>query len=158
MPFISSPIKPSWKEATVDTLLDFSSQGWRHDLLSFLFSPRDKELIQSIPLCGKPVEDALVWPFTPTGSYTVKSGYRFLHKSRSLDIREYHSDENKLWKKVTVVTTVMRNQRMCFMRFGRAHPFLRLGLSLVHGKVWILVRVFQASKIWWKQLLRKGRT
>nr|POF13380.1 hypothetical protein CFP56_38409 [Quercus suber] len=100
MPFISSPIKPGWEEATVDTLLDFSSQGWRHDLLSLLFSPRDKELILSIPLCGKPVEDALVWPFTPTGSFTVKSGYRFLHNSRSLDFGEYHPEENNLWKKV----------------------------------------------------------
>ncbi|KAK7838397.1 hypothetical protein CFP56_019860 [Quercus suber] len=63
-------------------------------------NPRDKELILSVPLCGKPMEDALVWPFTPTGSYTVKSGYRFLHNSRSLDIGEYHPEENKLWKKV----------------------------------------------------------
>nr|POE70401.1 hypothetical protein CFP56_61894 [Quercus suber] len=93
-------LQPGWEEATMDTLLDFSSQGWRHDLLSLLFSPRDKELILSVPLCGKPMEDALVWPFTPTGSYTVKSGYRFLHNSRSLDIGEYHPEENKLWKKV----------------------------------------------------------
>ena len=41
-----------------------------------------------------------MWPYTPTGSYTVKSGYRFLYKSRCLDNGEYHSDDNKLWKKV----------------------------------------------------------
>ena len=100
MTFISSPIEPGWEEATMASLLDFSNQGWRHNTLSLLFSPRDKELIQSIPLCGKPVEDALVWPYTPTGSYTTKSSYRFLYKSRSLDNGEYHPDDNKLWKKV----------------------------------------------------------
>ena len=60
----------------------------------------DVELIQSIPLCGKPVDDALVWPYNPTGSYSVKSGYRFLYKARCLDSGEYHPDDNKLWKKV----------------------------------------------------------
>ena len=34
------------------------------------------------------------------GSYTVKSGYRFLYKSRSLDNNEYQPEDNTLWKKV----------------------------------------------------------
>ena len=59
------------------SLLDYSNQGWWHDTLNLLFSPRDKELIKSIPLCGKLVEDALVWPYTLTGSYIVKTGYDF---------------------------------------------------------------------------------
>ena len=82
------------------SLLDYSNQGWWHDTLNLLFSPRDKELIKSIPLCGKLVEDALVWPYTLTGSYIVKSGYRFLYKSSCLDNGEYQPDDNKLWKKV----------------------------------------------------------
>jgi len=41
-----------------------------------------------------------MWPFTPTGSYTVKFGYRFLYNSRSLDNRDYQLDDNRLWKKV----------------------------------------------------------
>ena len=84
----------------MSSLLNYSNQGWRHDTLNLLFSPRDVELIQSIPLCGKSMDDALVWPYTPTGSYSVKSGYRFLYKARCLDSGEYHSDDNKLWKKV----------------------------------------------------------
>ena len=46
------------------------------------------------------MEDVLMWPFTPTGSYTVKFGYRFLYNSRSLDNRDYQLDDNRLWKKV----------------------------------------------------------
>ena len=100
MPFISSPMVPGWEEAKVSYLLNYSNQGWWHDTLNLLFNPRDVELIQSIPLCGKSVDDALVWPYTPTRSYSVKSGYRFLYKARCLDSGEYHSDDNKLWKKV----------------------------------------------------------
>ena len=100
MPFISLLVVPGWEEAKVASLLSYSNQGWRHDTLNLLFIPRDVELIQSIPLCGKPVDDALVWPYTPTGSYSVKSGYRFLYKARCLDSGEYHPDDNKLWKKV----------------------------------------------------------
>ena len=100
LPFISSPMVLGWEEATVASLLDHSNQGWKQDSLNLLFSPRDKELINSIPLCGKPVEDVLMWPFTPSGSYTVKSGYRFLYNSRSLDNGDYQLDDNRLWKKV----------------------------------------------------------
>ena len=69
-------------------------------MLQLLFSPRDVDLIQSIPLSGKPAEDVLVWPFFPMGSYIVKSGYRFLYKSRSLDNNEYQLEDNTLWKKI----------------------------------------------------------
>ena len=100
LPFISSPMVLGWEEATVASLLDHSNQGWKQDSLNLLFSPRDKELINSIPLCGKPMEDVLMWPFTPSGSYTVKSGYRFLYNSRSLDNGDYQLDDNRLWKKV----------------------------------------------------------
>ena len=32
----------------------------------------------SIPLCRTYVEDKLIWPYTASGTYTVKSGYKFL--------------------------------------------------------------------------------
>nr|POF27193.1 hypothetical protein CFP56_08563 [Quercus suber] len=99
----TSNSEPEKKRKSIFTQIDgplIPNKRLQHDLLSLLFSPRDKELILSIRLCGKPVEDALVWPFTPTGSYTMKSSYRFLHNSRSMDFGEYHPEENKLWKKV----------------------------------------------------------
>ena len=100
LPFISSPMVLGWEEATVTSLLDDSSLGWKQDTLNLLFSQRDKELINSILLCGKLVEDVLMWPFTPTESYTVKLGYRFLYNSRTLDNGEYQPDDNRLWRKV----------------------------------------------------------
>nr|POE73187.1 putative ribonuclease h protein [Quercus suber] len=73
---------------------------WNSATLQQLFNPRDAELIHSIPLSTRPVEDVLIWPFTPTGSYTVKSGYRFLYKSQSLDNNDYQPVDNTLWKKI----------------------------------------------------------
>nr|POF26691.1 hypothetical protein CFP56_36558 [Quercus suber] len=92
-------VASGWENARVASLFDTSHQVWNLGMLQLLFNPRDVDLIQSIPLSGKPVEDVLVWPFTLTGSYIVKSGYRFLYKSRSLDNNEHQPKDNTLWKK-----------------------------------------------------------
>ena len=57
-------------------------------------------MIESIPLITIPTEDKLIWPFTPSNSYSIKSGYSFLYKSQSFDTNEYHPQNNKMWKKV----------------------------------------------------------
>ena len=49
-------------------------------MLHGLFNPKEMSLIKNIPLCITSVEDKLVWPFTVSGEYTVKSGYNFLAK------------------------------------------------------------------------------
>ncbi|KAL0002606.1 hypothetical protein SO802_016387 [Lithocarpus litseifolius] len=88
------------ENARVASLFDTSHQVWNSDTLQLIFSPRDVDLIQSIPLSSKLAEDVFVWPFTLMSSYTLKSGYRFLYKSRSLDNNEYQPEDNTLWKKV----------------------------------------------------------
>ena len=40
----------------------------------------------SIPLCHSYVEDKLVWPFTPSSTYSMKTTYRFLAKENSVNI------------------------------------------------------------------------
>ena len=53
----------------------------------------------SIPLCGSYVEDKLVWPFTPSGTYTVKPGYRFLVNENSVNSTPMNSNQNDgVWK------------------------------------------------------------
>ena len=82
------------------SLIDIASNRRHSDSFQDLFLPRDIELIESIPLSSIQAEDKLVWPFSPSGSYSVKSGYNFLYESQSFDTNEYQPKNNKLWKNV----------------------------------------------------------
>lgn len=44
--------------------------------------------------------DKLVWPYSLTGVYTVKSGYQFLCRSQSFEDNNHQPVETNLWKKV----------------------------------------------------------
>lgn len=103
LPYISSPIPSGWEDARVSSLFDSFQQVWNSATLQQLFNPRDAELIHSISLSNRPVEGVLIWPFTSTGSYSVKSGYKFLYKSHSLDNNDYQPADNTLWKKIWVI-------------------------------------------------------
>ena len=87
------------KDAKVVDLIDTVSKKWDVHLLQGLFNPQEVELIMSIPLCRSYVEDKLVWPFTPSGTYTVKPGYRFLVNENSVNSTPMNSNQNDgVWK------------------------------------------------------------
>ena len=100
LPFILTPRAHGLEDLLVASLIDSDSNRWHSESLRNLFMQRDVELIESIPLSSIPTEDSLIWPFTPTGIYLVKSGYNFLVKNNSFNNNEYHPESNKLWKKV----------------------------------------------------------
>ena len=52
---------------------------WDRDLIAYLFSPRDTELILNIPLSYMCIEDEWYWMEEEKGMHTVKSGYRTQH-------------------------------------------------------------------------------
>lgn len=88
------------EDAQVSSLINPITNQWDSNLLRACFLPRDISLIESIPLSSNLIKDKLFWPFTPSGLYTVKSGYKFLYKSQSIDDQAYQSEENVLWKKI----------------------------------------------------------
>lgn len=100
LPYISSLAASEFEEAQVVSLIDPTTNEWNLATLLELFLPRDIALIKSIPLSCKSMEDKLYWPFTPLGTYSVKSGYRFLYKSQCFDNHEYQPKDKALWKKV----------------------------------------------------------
>lgn len=51
---------------------DFS---WNVDLLNSVLSNEELDLVQSIPLSKRPVEDKLVWHYDKNGHFTVKRVY-----------------------------------------------------------------------------------
>ena len=71
---VNSHVVQGFEDMKVSELINPVTHKWDQNLLHGLFTPHEAELIASIPLCLNKVEDVVVWPFTPSGCYTVKSG------------------------------------------------------------------------------------
>ena len=98
-PRILSPQVKGFEDLKVFDLIDPESKRWDENLLHGLFVPEEVSLIKNIPLCITSVEDKLVWPFTASGEYTVKSGYNFLVKVNSNTQAQGQLDQdNGIWK------------------------------------------------------------
>lgn len=63
---------------TVAALKCTNYNEWDIDLITDIFSNRDQEIFLSIPLFTSQAEDVWMWKWDARGSYTVKSGYRYL--------------------------------------------------------------------------------
>uniref|UniRef100_A0A2N9FP25 Uncharacterized protein n=1 Tax=Fagus sylvatica TaxID=28930 RepID=A0A2N9FP25_FAGSY len=81
---VLTPIRVLAESATVDCLIDLETMRWDGTLLDAIFLPRDKEIIQAIPLSKRrPVDvdmdrDATrrwIWTGTRRGNFTVRSAY-----------------------------------------------------------------------------------
>ena len=56
-------------------------------------------MVKSIPLPQQGVEDRLFWPFTQTGTYTSKSGYRFLKSKKEIvEVSARLMKDRELWR------------------------------------------------------------
>ena len=73
----SAPLE-SLDDATLDLLIDTTTRTWNAEMIEGIFTPTEAEQILRIPLARQQCADELYWPFTQSGSYTTKSGYRFL--------------------------------------------------------------------------------
>lgn len=65
--------------AMVRDLTDPVQKIWREDVIEQTFYEFEATIIKNILLCRTIQDDVLIWPFNPDGSYSVKSGYKFLH-------------------------------------------------------------------------------
>ena len=75
---VSSHVVQGFEDMKVSELIDPVTHKWDQNLLHGLFTPHEAKLIASIPLYLNKVEDVVVWPFIPSGYYTVKSSSKFL--------------------------------------------------------------------------------
>ena len=90
------------QEATVDTLIDQQSRSWDVDILKGFFALLEVDLILKIPLSPNYVKDKIFWSHTANGIYSVKSGYNFLAKEKSLPslVSFPQGDGRSIWKKL----------------------------------------------------------
>ena len=74
------------------------TRSWRNEVIDHVFNAREAGTIKSIPLSSTNQPDQLIWHFTPSGHYSVKSGYRFLHENSKKFQSSTH--DTVFWKKV----------------------------------------------------------
>ena len=89
------------EEATVDCLIDEGTRKWNVEMIDGIFAPQEAEEIKNIPLASKDTEDSLFWPLENDGSYSCKTGYRFLKEDEGghqVDVQQNH--EKGLWNKI----------------------------------------------------------
>ncbi|XP_050241310.1 uncharacterized protein LOC126690232 [Quercus robur] len=94
-PRIESQVVNGFEEMKVSALIDPITKKWDSNMLNGLFTPQEAELILSIPLCPNAVEDTVVWPFTPSGIYTVRSGTRQTRVFSSIQEVLMYTDKEK---------------------------------------------------------------
>ena len=98
-PQVLSPMVESLADARVALLINESTRQWHTELIDGIFSSVEADLIKSIPLSLCEAEDTLFWPFTNTGVYNSKSGYRFLKTKAQTELEvEQRMNEKNLWR------------------------------------------------------------
>ena len=98
-PRIEAQVVRGFKDMKVSALIDPALKKWDLNMLNGLFTTQEVELISSIPLCPNAVENVVVWPFTPSGNYTVRSGTRFLTSDQAPHQPVVIAQpENEVWK------------------------------------------------------------
>ena len=70
------------EEATVDCLIDEGTRMWNAAMVDGIFAPQEAEEIKNIPLARNATNDSLFWPWEHDGSFSCKSGYRFLKEDK----------------------------------------------------------------------------
>ena len=80
------------------TLINESTRSWQSDVIDHVFEPAEATIIKGIPLCSFSQKDKLIWPFTPSVQYSVKSGYCFLYEG-SVPVQLIAKD-SVFWKKI----------------------------------------------------------
>ncbi|XP_048427879.1 uncharacterized protein LOC125471485 [Pyrus x bretschneideri] len=82
-------------------IFDFLRQ-WNLSLLQSFLSVRDQQAIEDTPLGDLSRKDQLVWDYSKNGTYSIKSGYRWI-QSRSIVLRDTRQSDacvvpKALWK------------------------------------------------------------
>ncbi|KAH7855766.1 hypothetical protein Vadar_028625 [Vaccinium darrowii] len=88
-------------------LIDGRSMQWKESTLSSILQPEDAALVRSIPLPVQDMEDRLIWHYSATGEYTVRSGYESammmkrngVGNSRGRGESSSRDAEKKIWTK-----------------------------------------------------------
>ncbi|EPS72636.1 hypothetical protein M569_02121, partial [Genlisea aurea] len=87
------------RRASVATLIDSRTKWWDVGRIREKFDPVDANHIISIPLSESPSEDKILWHYSKSGTYTVRSAYHLVRSLR-VEVSSSSSDSRvtpKVW-------------------------------------------------------------
>ena len=95
---ITTPVMWGQENSNVEVLINPVTKSWRNEVIDHVFIPVEAEMIKAIPVSSSSQVDTLIWPFNPSGHYSVKFGYKFLQDCAENSHAPAH--ESAFWKKV----------------------------------------------------------
>lgn len=116
-PKITSSMIFGQQNLSVEVLINQSTRRWREEVLDHYFGKAEAKAIKNIPLSLSIQRDTLVWPFTPTGKYTVQSGYKFLFEESSISQPTHHASTHSsgCWKKLWKMEIPNKIKKICLV-------------------------------------------
>lgn len=103
-PYTFKPIvnlMPSCDYLRVADLIDKERGSWKESLVREVLSPIDAELVLDIPLCDLWPSDRIIWHFSNSGDFTVKSAYFLARWMANGDLPCPSSDSIRVvWKRL----------------------------------------------------------
>lgn len=77
---VVSPRGPQGEAVMVSDLLDAEKRSWDVAKVKSILLPHEAELVLSIPVHPRLSEDSIIWAWTTSGKFTVKSAYGVAQK------------------------------------------------------------------------------
>ena len=101
-PKILSTAHPPWEGTKVSTLIVEDLGEWNSEVVRQLFSVEEVDMILSIPLSKRLLEDRMVWSGTRNGKFSVSSAYHSIRELGNINKVECSdaSGMKQLWKSI----------------------------------------------------------
>ena len=114
-----------FENSTVDILIDPQTRQWNVEMVEGLFNEEEAELIKQIPLSRFAPEDNLFWPFSSSGLYSCKSGYKFLKLEEEMLERPHGSatnEDTQVWKQIWSMNVPQKVKMLLWRACHEAMP------------------------------------
>ncbi|XP_004301440.1 PREDICTED: putative ribonuclease H protein At1g65750-like [Fragaria vesca subsp. vesca] len=112
----------------VDSLIDWDTHTWRLDGVANVLSREAEDRIRCIPIGEEDGNDRLLWPWSKNGSFTVKSGYHWLHQQSSMNASPLvitgtsHRVGKKMWRLLWGMPTLPKVKLFFWQVMGGVGP------------------------------------
>ncbi|KAL6184476.1 hypothetical protein ACLB2K_045877 [Fragaria x ananassa] len=112
----------------VHSLIDWDTHTWRLDGVANVLSREAEDRIRCIPIGEEDGNDRLLWPWSKNGSFTVKSGYHWVHQQSSINASPLvitgtsHRVGKKMWRLLWGMPTLPKVKLFFWQVIGGVGP------------------------------------